>query len=481
MGFDLLSLLVVILLAAIAYFHWVQGLLSGLISAVCAICAATLAISYHEPLIETVLGGKLADLATAVTLVALFVIIYGLLRVVFDKFVPGNVRVPALADSIGGAVFGLIAGVFALGTVAIAAQSMPFGPRAAGHSRYELADRMVILVNARQRQVDADVLDEVTNGQFDAAKGQFVAEKAGGLWIPVDSMVVSATRGLSAGSLEGSQRFGDVYPDLLDELQGQRLGIDPGAKQTALNIGNFKQVSLQGAYVPPAKPPLPQVDGEIAPTRNRSGRNMEPLPKTYSPEHDNLLIVRLTFNNEAADKDGKVRFTCASVPLIVAGDPAKDTPGKMYFPIGSLSGGVLVRHSIDDPLFAPSGASVDLVYDIPAADYVGEAAAANQPAKMKRNVLIRAKRFGRLDLGGRDLVAALPPATDKGLIYKKDVVTEIQKAAGAAPAAAPTPGAAESPAATPAPPAPGRPATPGRSGPGGIIPDVGPDRGVPQQ
>jgi hypothetical protein len=100
---------------------------------------------------------------------------------------------------------------------------------------------------------------------------------------------------------------------------------------------------------------------------------------------------------------------------------------------------------------------------------------------MKRNVLIRAKRFGRLDLGGRDLVAALPPATDKGLIYKKDVVTEIQKAAGAAPAAAPTPGAAESPAATPAPPAPGRPATPGRSGPGGIIPDVGPDRGVPQQ
>src|SRR2546425_836554 len=134
----ILSVIILLLVGVIAYFHYVQGLFGATISAIIAVIAACMAVSYHETLVDMLLKGKMADQANAMMLCVTFAAVYIILRVIFDKAVPGNLRFPAVADAVGGGVMGIIAGIFATGVFALAAQSLPFGPAVAGHSRYAI-------------------------------------------------------------------------------------------------------------------------------------------------------------------------------------------------------------------------------------------------------------------------------------------------------------------------------------------------------
>src|SRR5687767_11781931 len=132
----ILTIIILVLVGAIAFFHYTQGLFSATLSAICTILAAVLAFSYHEVVVDMLLGGRFAGSAHAITLVVLFAVIYMVLRVMFDKMVPGNVRLPLLMDKIGGAAMGLVAGVFAGGIILIVAQYLPLMPSVAGVARY---------------------------------------------------------------------------------------------------------------------------------------------------------------------------------------------------------------------------------------------------------------------------------------------------------------------------------------------------------
>jgi len=92
----MMTLIVLVLVGAITYFHYVQGLFSAALSAMIAVIAAVLAFSFHEPIVR-LLGGKMADQAAAVALVGVFAITYFALRFLFDKYIPGNVQVPLMA------------------------------------------------------------------------------------------------------------------------------------------------------------------------------------------------------------------------------------------------------------------------------------------------------------------------------------------------------------------------------------------------
>src|SRR5438034_7178515 len=120
----ILGILIIAIVGGVAYFHYAQGFFSATFSALCAVLAAVLAVSYHEPVITTLLQGKAADYATAMTLCGLFALIYIVLRVITDKAVPGNIRLPVPIDRVGGAAMGLVAGIFTAGIVALAAQSL---------------------------------------------------------------------------------------------------------------------------------------------------------------------------------------------------------------------------------------------------------------------------------------------------------------------------------------------------------------------
>src|SRR5215204_4864671 len=133
----LFSIFVVVFVGIVAYWHYLQGFFSAAISALLAIVAALVAVGYHEE-IAMMLAGKMNDQANAVGLVSLFGVTYLLLRLIFDKAIPGNVRFPVLLDRIGAPIMGLIAGIFGVGVLVIAAQTLPFGPSIAGYQRYPI-------------------------------------------------------------------------------------------------------------------------------------------------------------------------------------------------------------------------------------------------------------------------------------------------------------------------------------------------------
>src|SRR5947209_832173 len=104
--------LMAVLVLGVAFFHYVQGFFSATISAILVIVAAVMAFSWHETIVERFLKLKLGNFTHGVTLLVLFCAIYVLLRIIFDKAVPSGVRLPAIADKLGGAVMGLIAALF---------------------------------------------------------------------------------------------------------------------------------------------------------------------------------------------------------------------------------------------------------------------------------------------------------------------------------------------------------------------------------
>src|SRR5688572_18657811 len=109
-----LGIIVILMLVAIGYFHYVQGFFSGIISAVIAVVAAVVAVGYYETLVEGPFNGMSPDWMPALSLLGLFALTYVILRSIFDKAVPGQLQIPAVLDKVGGAVMGLVAGAFAL-------------------------------------------------------------------------------------------------------------------------------------------------------------------------------------------------------------------------------------------------------------------------------------------------------------------------------------------------------------------------------
>src|SRR5688572_28171697 len=284
------SVIILLLVGVIAFFHYTQGLWSATLSALCAILSAILAVSYHETVVNSLLAGAMADTAHAASLVGIFALSYIILRTMFDKMVPGNVRLPPTLDKVGGAVMGVIAGCYATGIAAIAAQAMSFGPSVAGYARYPVEtsrDVQVQLVSGRAQE-DITVEGELAENELDPG----MRKK---LIIPVDDIVIGTVAALSdGGSLAGKRKLASVHPNYIDELFLGRLGIQPGAKHTALNVGGKEQVEVPAVFRIDGE--LKQVDGEIPQVRSR--------PVTWpsrAPAGRTFVIVRTLFKPGAAD------------------------------------------------------------------------------------------------------------------------------------------------------------------------------------
>src|SRR5688500_7244069 len=104
------SIIIIAAVGAVAFFHYIQGFFSAALSAVFAIIASVVALSYYEMIVERLLGTALGEWGPALVLLVLFALTYLILRVIFDKLIPGQVRLPAVVDRIGGGVMGLVAG-----------------------------------------------------------------------------------------------------------------------------------------------------------------------------------------------------------------------------------------------------------------------------------------------------------------------------------------------------------------------------------
>ena len=421
----ILIVVTILLVAGIAYFHYAQGFFSATMSAVCAVVAAVLAVSYHEVVVQSLLKGAIADYADGLVLGAIFALVYIVLRVIIDKAVPGNLRLPNIFDRVGGAVMGLVAGVFTAGVVALAAQMLPFGPAVGGYARYALETRTELDLppdaQSRGSHRTADINDQMVDDRFSP-------DKRAHLYPAVDDIVLSVVQSLSdGGSLAADQTLESVHPNYPDELFGQRLGIQLGGRHTASNLpGKTPQVNVpdKGVFRDDADLSKGAIDNEL------NGLHQRPVTYVHKP-NDLQLVVRVIFNKDAADSDGLVRLSLGSVRLVAGGTD--------YWPIGTLENAkTLYLNKIDDYLFidvksADHGA--DFVFDIDDPSKVVTGGAKDTVSKIKDGVFIEVKRLARIDLSGREVITGVTPAKEVKVERKTDVGPKKKEGAAAVPTA----------------------------------------------
>ena len=442
----ILSIVVILFVGLIAYIHYVQGLLSGVISAVLAVVAAMMAISYYEPLSDMMNGGKFSDQSHGICLIGIFALTYLIGRVIFDAVIPGNVRMPHIVDSVGGAVCGLVAGIFALGIVMIAFQSMPFGPSIGGYARYELREQRPVQVTPADsnRQVDRVVYDELKNDSLE--------KDPQGLLLPVDDIVLGLAKRLSnGGALAGERPLEAVHPDLLQELFGQRIGLEGPAKHTAFGKGG-PVVSVPGATI---VAPLPRAPAELSGVREapKKGEKLTPAPGKQ------LVAVTVMFKADAADEDRIVRVGTGGIRIVT---PTDDGGWRNNFPVGTVQpiGGVWHAwvNKPDDFLFfdtSKGDRGAHFLFELddttftaapdakPAAAGAG-AAAAGKPARaeayqFKEGTFIEVKRLSKAALDSTKVGVGAPAVGAQYYpLRKKELLKEEPPIAGGAAPAAPT-------------------------------------------
>src|SRR5205814_405044 len=256
--------------------------------------------SYHEKVIGY-MQGKMPDQASALIMVGMFLVIYLILRVIFDNLVPGNVRFPAIADKVGGAIAGLIAGIFAVGIFAIAAQTLPFGPSIAGYSRYTLEDHEIRIPGKGGVMQDTKTFDELKAEKLDDENHEH-------MFVPVDDLVMSFINKLSTGgALEGERSLASVHPSYVDEIFFQRWGIQSGAKHVAINTEKQQQFTVQKLTYTET---LNQTEAEISQVRQPRkdiGKPLHPSPAQA------ILVVSAQFTENAGDADHLVRLAPTAV------------------------------------------------------------------------------------------------------------------------------------------------------------------------
>lgn len=486
-GFTLFLLAVI---GAVAFFHYTQGFFSAAVSAIIAVLAAALAVSYHEQ-VALALAGLLGNWAHSAALLLLFCVIYLVPRTAMDSMVPGNVTLPAAIDKAGAAIMGIVAGVFAAGVIAMAGQQMPVGPSVMGYSRLTVEARETT-VPTQSRALDRPLHNMMLASSLDTTS----PEEKQALVVPVDDILLDTVKRLSeGGSLSGQTPLTNVHPDWLTELFGQRVGIEPGGKRVAKPedgelVGLYTLPVVQqrdhefasfprgwpGGKLPPTFPPNPTTApaaGAAAPGGARSAAAT--AAATGKPM---LVVARVKFKRSAADKDRLVRFSPGSVRLVAKKGMGDDADWANYFPIGTLDPRTrtLYRNRPDDYLFLDEGAEptgekgVDLVFYVDRSAFVGDPKDPKAAPKFADGSFLEIKRELRFPLGGEEVLsgaAALkkfPPTPDIQVLRKPLVVKPPEPPAPEpAPTPAPTPEPSTAPAGTAPPTDPAKPLTPENS------------------
>jgi hypothetical protein len=442
------AIIIIALVGVIAFFHYTQGFWSATLSAVCAVFAAALAVGYHENVVNSLLKGKMADQANAFALIAVFGLTYLILRIIFDKAIPGNLRLPVIVDKIGAGIMGFFAAIFSVGVVAVAAQTLPYGPTVGGYARYPMAeDRTAsIQIAGKQQYQEIPVTDQLEPDRL-------APEDRKSLWIPVDDWVLGLVSHLSdGGSIAGARSLTSIHPNYLDEVFAQRLGIQTGGARVATNALK-NQISIKGLFRTGA---LPQMDGE-PPNMRPTGKALKaPDPKAS----ESLLVVRVQFDTGTGDVEKSqrfVRFSLGSVRLVAR---SKDEGPMNIYPVGTVeAGSTLLVNRMDDFLFTNEGSAVDFAFLVRNDDVFAGKPAEGKSLKMKDGVFIEVKRLAREELGGKDVKEGVTPDKSVAVIRKLAITDGLKKGlavpAGGAPAApaAPAEGAATPPEGGAAPPA----------------------------
>lgn len=274
------ALLATVLILAIAFYQVTQGVYSALIMTFLSIVSLTVAFGFYEPLAALLRKYQpMSMCAEPTALVALFIVVLAVLRVLFDRYLGRNVVAGVWTNRIGGGILGILTGMVLAGVLAVAVQMLPFGP---------------------------SVLTSRPYGD-DLQRGQRLAP-----FYP-DDFVLGLARVMSAGSLKTSPAspFQRVHDNLKLELFCARNDAGKGGRTDA----PAGAMTISGAYAPEA---LAGSWTETVPTNPMLGEVIT-----------RVIVVRVTVDQSARDSDRWWRLPGTHFRLVTA-------EGRGYYPVGYL-------------------------------------------------------------------------------------------------------------------------------------------------
>lgn len=198
------NLILIAFLALMAYWWSMQGLFSAFLHLMVVIVAGSLALSLWEPLVYSVFMKFAGQLSWGLGLLIPFLVILLTVRASMDRFVPGNLQFPSLANSIGGGFLGFLSGVLTSGITIIGLGFLPLGNSLAGYEPLRVDD-----------------------------KGKVVGEPGSGLIVGVDRIASSFFSSLSSGVFYSGEPMHLQMPSLAEAAARFRLAYDPNASVLA--------------------------------------------------------------------------------------------------------------------------------------------------------------------------------------------------------------------------------------------------------
>ena len=190
----ILNLVVIVFVLGMAVMGGTYGLFASLLHLGLVITAGALAFALWEPLAYGVFMGVAPSLAWGVSLVGGFAVLLLVFRVVLDKFVPGNLKLPRLADQLGGGAAGAFSGLLTAGLVVLGLSYLPLPVSIAGYQPYEVQ-----------------------------ARGNVAPRDGGGLWTNADGLAADLFGRLSGGAFSSSTPLASYVPDLRRRATEHRL------------------------------------------------------------------------------------------------------------------------------------------------------------------------------------------------------------------------------------------------------------------
>ncbi|MBK8913622.1 MAG: CvpA family protein [Phycisphaerales bacterium] len=372
----ILSLIAVLLIAGMTFYHSIFGLFSGLINAFCTIMSVCIAYGYFEALHHTLTGsvGMHPAYSLPVAFVGLFVISLLVLRTLADNLLRGNVRVPAAVDWAGGGACGFVNAMCVAGVLATGFMMLPFGSAPGGFERLE---------------------------RTDAKSGGRAQFDRNSLWFSPDAFTAGLFSMLSAGSARGETTFASAYPDLPEWVwwSGNTMQQESSPAVYVDKDGDGVKNGIEALVW------WEQRDGVQAQYRSTIATRIEPDPRhdaqIYTPRSGNKLVgVNLTLRRSSADRQkfsAVHNFRPTMIRIVGEDDfgPYHATPVIVTGADRPLRGAPrIVDPDSTFSLSADKDAEIDVYFDV--------------PASFKPR-FIEYRRFARVELTGGAMAKAPKP------------------------------------------------------------------------
>ncbi len=354
-----INLIVIVMVAFIAYMWSQEGLFSALIHFLCTLIAGAVALAVWEPLAYVMLGVR-DDIAWSISLALPFLITLVLLRVIMDKAIPTNIKFSPVTNLVGGGVFGVGSGVLAIGFLVI---SMGFLRLPSDFLGY--------------KPITYDGNGNLT--------------RSGGLWLPADKLTVSLYERLSMSGFATSTPLAVMSPGIHEQAALMRITFDDRGR-TTMTPEDFQTI---GRYTVEAPTPA-ELFQDSQSDRPQSALNLDGDPYTPGTRLEGFVMQ---FQPGAKESGGQVVFGVGQVVLLYTdadGNPKRSLPVAMVTQSRDGQSNGRFRFDAEEVFLASVGAAskATMAFEFPlpagsTADYV-----------VVKNIRVPVDQFGTLGISG---------------------------------------------------------------------------------